>query len=465
MISGLPVIPEYITVHLGRPDANAENVTVTFPDYIKNVASGEIYPTWPESALRANIIAQVSYALNRVYTEWYRSRGYDFDITSTTQYDQTYAKDREVFDNISKLVDELFNDYLRRQGNIEPLFAAFCNGTTVTCDGLSQWGTVDLAQAGMTPYEILTYYYGNDVEIVFNAPVASPIMSYPETILRFGMTSEEVRQVQRWLNRISRNFPQIPKIPQTNGVFDKATEDAVRVFQRDFNLTVDGLVGKATWYKIKYIYTSVTKLAELTSEGLTLTDISRQFPQVLRRGDTGDYVRIIQYYLDYVSRFYESIPGVSRDGIFGPAMENAVIQFQKTFGLPQDGIVGRNTWNTLYSVYLSLVDSITVEETQVPPFGGTQLVVGASGDAVRQLQQWINIIASVNPAIPSVTVDGVFGTQTDNAVRIYQELYGVNTLPGVVGPVTWESIGANAIEIELSGTPQIGQFSGNDIGA
>ena len=165
----LPVIPEYITVHLGEPDESAQNVTVSFPDYIKNVASSEIYPTWPESALRANILAQISFALNRVYTEYYRSRGYDFDITNSTAFDQSFVYGRDIFENISQIVDEIFNDYLVREGNIEPLFAVYCNGTTVTCDGLSQWGSVELANQGLVPYDILRNYYGDDIQIISNA--------------------------------------------------------------------------------------------------------------------------------------------------------------------------------------------------------------------------------------------------------------------------------------------------------
>ena len=156
----LPYIPEFITVHLGAPNSNAPNVQVSFPEYIKNVASSEIYPTWPESSIRANIYAQISFALNRIYTEWYRSRGYDFDITNSTQYDQKFIQGRDIFDNVSQIVDEIFNNYVRRQGSVEPYFTQFCNGTTVTCDGLSQWGTVELARQGYTPYGILQYYYG-----------------------------------------------------------------------------------------------------------------------------------------------------------------------------------------------------------------------------------------------------------------------------------------------------------------
>ena len=168
----LPFIPETITVHLGRPDSPARNVTVPFPDYIKNVASSEIYPTWPENAIRANMYAQISFALNRIYTEWYRSQGYDFDITNSTAFDQAYVHDRDIFDNISEIADELFTSYLTRPGSVEPFFAQYCNGTTVTCEGLSQWGTVPLAEQGMTPYEILTYFYGPDLNIVTDTPVA-----------------------------------------------------------------------------------------------------------------------------------------------------------------------------------------------------------------------------------------------------------------------------------------------------
>ena len=171
---GLPFIPENITVHLGPPDSDADNVTLSFLDYIKNVASSEIYPTWPENALRANIYAQISFALNRIYTEWYPSQGYDFDITNSTAFDQAFVPNRDIYDNISRLVDSLFNSYVRRQGSIEPYFTQYCNGTTVTCEGLSQWGTVPLAEQGLIPYEILQNYYGDDIDIVQNAPVGTP---------------------------------------------------------------------------------------------------------------------------------------------------------------------------------------------------------------------------------------------------------------------------------------------------
>ena len=244
-----PFIPEQITVHLGSPSSNAPNVTVSFSDYVKNVASSEIYPTWDESALRANILAIVSFALNRVYTEFYRSRGYDFDITNSTAFDQYFVNGRSYFDNVSRLVDELFNDYLRRPGFVEPLAAKFCNGTTVTCEGLSQWGSQNLAQQGYNSDQIIRSYYGN-VETVRNAPIQDNTSSYPGTPLRAGSTGPNVVIIQTELNRISQNYPAIPKIPVVDGIFGSRTEAAVRKFQEIFNLTVDGIVGKATWYAL-----------------------------------------------------------------------------------------------------------------------------------------------------------------------------------------------------------------------
>ena len=298
-----PVVPEYITVHLGPPDQTAENVTVPFTDYIKNVASSEIYPTWPESALRANILAQISVALNRIYTEYYRGRGYDFDITSSTRYDQAYVPGRSTFENIDRLVDDSFNDYIVRQGNVEPLYAQFCDGVRTQCPGLSQWGSVDLAEQGLTPYEILQRYFGDNINIVFNAPVGDGTPSYPGRPLTRGSVGEDVRTIQQQLERIRRNYPAIPRITEISNVFDQGTEDAVRAFQRIFNLEEDGIVGKATWYKIKMIYNGVKSLSEITSEGLTIPEAQRVYPEVLRLGDTGLDVETVRFYLAFLGYF------------------------------------------------------------------------------------------------------------------------------------------------------------------
>ena len=348
-----PFVPQNITVHLGAPNAFAANVTVPFSDYVKNVASSEIYPTWDEAALRANILAIVSFALNRVYTEFYRSRGYDFDITNSTAYDQYFVNGRSYFENVSRLVDELFNDYLRRPGFVEPLAAKFCNGTTVTCEGLSQWGSQNLAQQGYNSTQILRSYYGN-VETVLNAPIRGITSSYPGAPLRVGSTGPYVVVVQTSLNRISQNYPAIPKIPTVDGIFGSRTEASVRAFQQIFNLDPDGIVGPATWYAIVRIYTAVTKLSELRSQGQQFYTISWAAPNALQQGSTGDKVRQLQYMLSVLSEYIPSIPPLTIDGIYGSATRAAVLAAQRRFGLPQTGIVDPATWDNIYDQFAGI---------------------------------------------------------------------------------------------------------------
>ena len=367
-----PYVPQRITVHLGAPNSNAENVTVSFSDYVKNVASSEIYPTWDESALRANILAIVSFALNRVYTEFYRSRGYDFDITSSTAYDQFFVNGRSYFDNVARLVDELFNDYLRRPGFVEPLAAKFCNGTTVTCEGLSQWGSQNLAQRGYTSTQILNSYYG-DVEIVTNAPIQGITSSYPGTPLRRGFTGPSVVVVQVSLNRISQNYPAIPKIPVVDGIFGSQTEAAVQKFQEIFNLTPDGIVGPATWYALVRIYVAVTNLAELRSQGQRFYVNSWAVTDPIEQGDRGIKVEHLQYMLSVLSAYITEIPPVTIDGIFGNATRVAVIAAQRRFGLPQTGIVDAATWDEIYDQF-SGIENATLRSEETFPY--TQAVQG-----------------------------------------------------------------------------------------
>ena len=366
MATVIPYIPQRITVHLGPPNSNAENVTVSFPDYVKNVASSEIYPTWAESALRANILAITSFALNRVYTEFYRSRGYDFDITNSTAYDQYFVKGRSIFDNISQLADELFNDYLRRPGFVEPLAAKFCNGTTVTCEGLSQWGSENLARQGLNSVEILRSYYGN-VETVLNAPIAGITSSYPGTPLRRGTSGPSVVTIQTELNRISQSYPAIPKIPSVDGIFGARTEAAVRKFQEVFNLTPDGIVGPATWYALVRIYVAVTSLAELRSQGQKYYANSWALNDPIEEGDRGIKVEHLQYMLSVLSAYISTIPPLTIDGIFGPATRNAVLAAQRRFGLPQTGVVDPRTWNEIYDQF-SGIETTSFRDPEDFPF-------------------------------------------------------------------------------------------------
>ena len=353
MVNVIPVIPETITVHLGLPNTAAENVTVSFPDYVKNVASSEIYPTWDESALRANILAIMSYALNRVYTEFYRSRGYDFDITNTTARDQAFVNGRSYFENISRLVDEMVGSYIRRTGTVEPLAAKFCNGTTSTCDGLSQWGSEALAQEGLDSVEILRFYYGDDIEIVTNAPMAGITESYPGTPLRVGSRGPDVTVVQTSLNRIGQNYPAIPKVSPVDGIFGPQTEAAVKAFQQIFSLDPDGIVGRATWYQIVRVYVAVLKLAELQSEGQEFFFI-QEYPEFLSLGDTGVLVEQLQYMLSVLSSFLPQVPDPGMSGIFDNATLNAVRGFQRYAGLPVTGSVGEATWDAIFEQFNSV---------------------------------------------------------------------------------------------------------------
>ena len=361
----IPYVPQRITVHLGSPTSNAGNVTLPFIDYVKNVASSEIYPTWEESALRANILAIVSFALNRVYTEFYRSRGYDFDITNSTAYDQAFVNGRSYFDSISRITDELFNDYLRRPNFVEPLAAKFCNGTTVTCEGLSQWGSQNLALQGFNSDQIIRSYYGN-VETVLNAPVRGITSSYPGTPLRRGSNGPNVVIIQVALNRIAQSYPAIPKISAVDGIFGARTESSVIAFQEIFGLTPDGIVGPGTWYEIVRLYTAVTQLSELRSQGQQFYAISWSPPNGLSPGDTGDKVRFLQYMLSVLSSHIPQIPPLSIDGVYGQKTRSAVLAAQRYFNLPETGTVGQQTWDLIYDQFAG-IENITFRDSESFP--------------------------------------------------------------------------------------------------
>ena len=363
-----PYIPQTITVHLGPPGSSAENVTVSFPDYVKNVASSEIYPTWEPAALEANILAIISFALNRVYTEFYPSRGYPFQITSETAYDQKFIKGRNTYENIDRMVDELFTTYIRRQGYVEPLSAKFCNGTTTTCDGLSQWGSQALAQEGYSAMDILRYYYGDDIELVTDAPVMGLQQSYPGAPLRRGDRGAAVAQLQTMLNQVSRDFPAIPRLREVDGVFDADTEEAVRAFQEVFGLAADGVVGRATWYKLVYLYVGIRDLAELAGEGQNLYGdaLQRLDDGQLAPGSRGRWVQVLQYMLTVLASFYSDIPAPAQDGIYGEDTRQAVLAFQRNQSLPQTGIVDAAVWQALYQAYTGIRDTVMVDGETFP---------------------------------------------------------------------------------------------------
>ena len=256
------VIPEYVIVHDGPPTSPASNYWVKFRDYIKNVASSEIYATWPEATLYANILAILSFTLNRVYTEWYRNQGFNFTITSSTAYDHMWIRGRNFFDNISFVVDSIFNNYLSRPNVRQPILTQYCDGNRVQCPGwLSQWGSKTLGDQGYTAIEILRYYYGDSIFISTAEEVSGVPMSWPGSELTIGSTGDSVRTIQDQLNTISNNFPAIPKIA-VDGSYGPKTSEAVKTFQGIFGLPETGVVDFPTWYKISHIYVGVTRIAE-----------------------------------------------------------------------------------------------------------------------------------------------------------------------------------------------------------
>ena len=431
------VIPKNITVHLGKPAASARNVTVSFRDYIANVASSEVYPTWPEQALRANIHCQISLALNRIYTEWYPSKGYTFNITNSTSYDQYYVHGRTVFEVMVRITDDIFNTYLRKRGTVNPYYSEYCDGKSVTCPGLKQWGTVTLANNGRSALQILRYYYGSSIEIVRTKNIRSIPQSYPGTPLRQGSRGTAVFTLQRQLNRIAKDYPFLGKLT-VDGVFGSRMAATVRAFQKQFNLTADGVVGRQTWYKISYIYVSVKDLAELTSEGETSTGTLSNGTwngTVLSTGASGSAVEQVQFWLNTLAQYDSAIPSVKVDGVFGTATANAVRAFQRKYGLTVDGIVGQTTWKELYDEFLS----IQSDNGTPNAYPGTPLREGSSGQNVRLVQFWLKIARTVYTSLESVTVDGKFGAGTAAAVRRFQRYFGL-TADGVVGRTTWQKL-------------------------
>ena len=394
---------------------------------------------WPEQALRANIHCQISLALNRIYTEWYPSKGYSFNITNSTSYDQYYVHGRTVFDVMVRLTDDIFNTYIRKTGTVNPYYAEYCDGKSVTCPGLKQWGTVTLANQGRNALSILKYYYGNNIEIIRTNNIQSIPQSYPGSPLRQGSTGAAVFTLQRQLNRITKDYPFLGLLT-VDGIFGRKMTEAVKKFQKQFNLTADGVVGRSTWYKISYIYVSVKDLAELTSEGETfsgtLPDSSWNLgSSVLKQGSTGSEVEQMQFWLSTLAQYESSIPSVTVDGVYGSGTAAAVRAFQRLYGLTVDGIVGLTTWTELYDQFRS----IQSDNGTPNAYPGTALREGSSGQNVRLVQFWLKIARTVYTSLANVTVDGKFGSATAAAVRRFQSYFGL-TSDGVVGRITWNKL-------------------------
>ena len=257
------VIPEYIIVHDGVPSSSAQNYYVRFKDYIKNVASSEIYSTWPENTIYANVLAILSFTLNRVYTEWYRNQGYNYTITSSTAYDHKWTRGRNIFTNISVIVDSVFVNYISRPGVRQPLLTQYCDGVRTQCPRwMTQWGSKALGDQGKTAIQILRNYYGNEVFINTAPEVSGVPSSWPGANLSTGSSGDNVRIIQQQLNRIAQVYTVIPTLV-VDGQFGPRTTNAVKAFQNVFSLPVTGVVDRATWYKISQIFVAITRIAEL----------------------------------------------------------------------------------------------------------------------------------------------------------------------------------------------------------
>lgn len=352
------IVPDKIVVHIGNPDSTGPNYEVSFRDYIKNVASSEIYPTWTENTIRANIHCIVSFTLNRIFTEWYRAKGKSFDITNSTAYDHYFVYGRNIFENISNIVDEVFPQYIKRQGAVQPLLAQYCDGVKSKCPGhLTQWGSKYLGDQGKTSYEILTYYYGSNIVFDISKMIRGIPKSYPGYTLAIGSRGKEVTIVQKYINRITRNFPAIQKI-STDGIYGNNTKQAVQSFQRTFGLFQSGNVDYKTWYKLSEVYVGVTKMAEAYGEGEREFEAILSYPgSVLTIGSKGNSVRLIQDYLSLIRTKYPSIIYLIPDGIYGLNTSSAVSEFQRISNLSVTGKVDETTWNAVISTYNDIKNS------------------------------------------------------------------------------------------------------------
>ena len=437
-----PIVPNNITVHLGNPDdKNAKDITVPFTDYISNVASSELYPTWPTNALIANIYTIISFAMNRIYNEWYRSKGYNFDITSTPAYDQKYTLNGSTYQNIDNIVEDIFDNYVVKGNGIQPYFTRYCDGRVTTCDGLSQWGSVTLANNGKTPLEILRNYYGNDINIKYNAPVGDNTEGYPGYIVNLGASGNPVLAIQRDLRRIRQNYPAIPDITSTVGIYDKETEDAVRKFQEIFNLPVTGVVDKATWYKIKYIYTSVKKLSDLYSEGLTKEEATFLYTDEVKYGDTGIEVQYIHYFLDALGFLDKDIPRLPLNSIYNNNTITMVKAFQEKYRLPVTGIFTYKDWLVLKNAYDNILKSFPQEYQEYVDelYPDYFLTRGVTGNDVKRFQKFLLKICQFDKSIPGVRVNGIFDELTEKSVKKLQSDYGFD-INGIVGPLLWRKV-------------------------
>lgn len=443
-----PYVPEFITIHLGAPGSDAFNTAITFPDYIKIVAACEIYPTWPDSAIRTILYLQISHALHRCITGWYRNMGYDFDITWSPVYDQTFIPGHCTFKTINRIVDEVFNSCLCLKGTREPFSFQQCDNNMKLP---SHWTVVALAESGMSCEEILQNILGSDVTILSDIPVQIPLR-FAFKPLNPGDTGKNVRMLQIQLNRISRNYPSIPKINPADGRFGKHTQNALRVFRKNFcqsptkstddsnSTNADDTLDLAAYYRLAFLYQAAKRLTELHSLELSVHDLPHGYPGVLRIGDSGIGVRLLQVYLTAAGIFHLFCLPIRLTDSFDKPMETAVIAFQKACRLEPDGIVGEMTWLQLERMYNG-IKSCCPLEGGIPLRSAHTLRQGSIGEDVRRAQQYLSSIAFTYTSLVKPPVNGLYGAKMVGAVRAFQKEFD-HTVTGVIDDKTWNTMGS-----------------------
>ena len=454
-------IPEFITIHLGEPNENGEIITVPFVDYIKNVVCSTIYPTWNDEAIKANVYAIVSLSLNRIYTNWYRSKGYGFEITSSPSYDQMYVKGRNLFRNVCNIVDDIFDKCIKVNGFHQP-FLAKCDNVTSDYRVLSRWGSFRLAEDGMDALNILKKYFGDNIELIEVPNIECIIKKYPDRELHQGSYGKDVKFLQKALNLIGSKYQGISKISDITGNFGEQTEKAVRDFQKIFNLKVDGIVGKKTWKKICLVYSLIKRLFgdyNDVEEG-AINNVS------LRFGNEGPLVKELQHDLNDILKYTSWHEKLEEDGIFGEKTKKSVEDFQKIFGLIVDGIVGKDTSSRIKYVkknIKSLQDFIknSLDKNKRDDKGSCShenrnedkkfeailpIKYGDKGKHIEKLQELFNTVSKYYNFLDTLVKDGIFGPNMERFIKNFQRRFGL-IVDGIVGNETLTKLKAleNAI--------------------
>jgi len=475
MTRNLPevTIPNYIRVHLGRMERPASIVNIPFIEYIKNVTSHEIFDEWPEEAIVANVYCIISLTLNRIFTEFYRKRGFNFDITSETFMDQKFVYRGVIGERISAIVDKIFNNYLAIIGHKEPFLSLYNDGIRVNIPGrLSQWGSFfDAQDRGMNAWQIIRKYFSQNLELRETDVFGGILESYPGHTLSEGSRGNAVRTMQLYLNRILGRYSDVIINP-VDGVFGPMTRSSVIMFQRVYGLPQTGTIDRRTWYEISRIYGIERALWEMDSEGKRIGIGKTPPTRVIRSGDTGPLVVELQFLLDYIAMFHREIPFVPQISRFDALTEQGVRAFQSLYNLNSDGVVGPATWRKLYEVYWGIKENTTpplppppnpVLPDNMPPFPGTSLRVGSQGSDVRIIQEAINKLADAQPGLWKIGEDGIFGNGTRDAVMAFQRIFGLN-VDGIVGPATWRKLMEEARMTTTTPSVQIPPFPGSNIG-